>query len=58
MSSSILPMVVLVAAPAKAERLRHIEDLKGALIGVSGFGTPQHQISATSSSDTDLQKKT
>jgi NitT/TauT family transport system substrate-binding protein len=41
--SSVLPMVVLVVAPAKAERLRRIEDLKGALIGVSGFGTPQHQ---------------
>ena len=26
--SSVLPMVVLVAAPAKAERVRHIEDLK------------------------------
>jgi NitT/TauT family transport system substrate-binding protein len=41
--SSVLPLVVLVVAPAKAGRVQRIEDLKGALIGVSGFGTPQHQ---------------
>jgi NitT/TauT family transport system substrate-binding protein len=42
--SSLASSALLVVAPAKAERIRRIEDLQGATIGVAGFGTAQQQV--------------
>jgi NitT/TauT family transport system substrate-binding protein len=42
--SSVTSNTLLVISPSKAEHIRRVEDLKGATIGVPGFGTPQQQI--------------
>jgi NitT/TauT family transport system substrate-binding protein len=38
--SSLTPSAVLVVSPSKAERIRRVEDLKGATVDVVGFGGP------------------
>jgi NitT/TauT family transport system substrate-binding protein len=42
--SSVTSSALLVVSPEKAERIRQIEDLQGATIGVAGFGTAQQQV--------------
>ena len=38
------PQPVLVVSPGKAGRIRRIEDLKGAVVGVAGFGSLHHRL--------------
>jgi NitT/TauT family transport system substrate-binding protein len=44
--SSLAPSSVLVVSPSQAERIRMVEDLKGATVGVAGFGGPHQTILA------------
>lgn len=38
------PSVLLVVSPAKADRIRRVEDLKGAVVGLAGFGSTHQRL--------------
>ena len=40
---SVKPGILLVVAPAQAHRIRRMEDLKGATVGIGSFGGPFHR---------------
>jgi NitT/TauT family transport system substrate-binding protein len=44
--SSLNPNAILVVSPLQAERIRSVEDLKGATVGVAAFGGPHPAILA------------
>jgi NitT/TauT family transport system substrate-binding protein len=44
--SLITGTAMLAASPSQAERIRRVEDLKGATVGVAGFGGPSQAILA------------